>query len=110
MMVFVAIPQERVKEGGSKRSLEALHGAEARTAVAVSPFASSLSGPAHPPSARTAAAPAAAVGAGGGGFVQTSSGRIARPTPKTAASRASSAELSELSHTEGARLASLIPM
>lgn len=37
------------------------------------------------------------------GCVQTSSGRIARPTPKTAASRASSADLSELSHTEGVR-------
>lgn len=39
-----------------------------------------------------------------GGFVQTSSGRIARPTPKTAASRASSGDLSELFHTEGAPL------
>ncbi|BDA45186.1 probable GATA transcription factor 9 at C-terminar half [Coccomyxa sp. Obi] len=91
------LTSELAKEGSSKRSLQVAQGPEARSPVAVSPFASSLSAQA---SVRTATAAAAGNG-GGGGFVQTSSGRIARPTPKTAASRASSSELSELSHTEG---------
>lgn len=38
---------------------------------------------------------------GSKGLVQTSSGRIARPSQKTVASQASSDDLSELSHTEG---------
>lgn len=51
------------------------------------------------PHASAASLPAAAAGC-----VQTSSGRIARPTPKTAAQRAASDELSEASQAEGALL------
>ncbi|EIE20993.1 hypothetical protein COCSUDRAFT_48229 [Coccomyxa subellipsoidea C-169] len=74
-----------------ERSLQVSAAAGRREAV-VSPFAASL-----PLSHATGR------GSSPGGFVQTSSGRIARPTPKTAASRAASDDLSELSHTEGHR-------